>query len=224
MKYRVLTPNEMEAYKIGYKVGARELFITEQEWESEEEHQIYRKGYLAGCKDRQRKNLKPELLAQCQQCQQCQNRYSQYSYDSVTDTVIDIEKKDNRDNKGGVGEKEEKKGNKPTLEEVIEYAKEQNSFAGVGGFVCTPEQAEEFWSYYESQGWRIGNDSNTPIRDWKPKLRQWCVKAKQASAIKTAKLSKQPTILNLSARERQDLINKQKTEMLLKQLKEGEIK
>lgn len=67
----------------------------------------------------------------------------------------------------------------PTLEEVLEYAREQNNFAGCGGFACTPEQAEEFWSYYESQGWRIGNDSNTPIRDWKPKLRQWNIKAKQ---------------------------------------------
>lgn len=103
----------------------------------------------------------------------------------------------------------------PTLEEVLEYAQQQNNFAGVGGFVCTPEQAEEFWSYYESQGWRIGNDSNTPIKDWQPKLRQWCIKAKQ-----TFKQTQKPaTILHLSARERQDLINKQKTEILLQQLK-----
>lgn len=106
----------------------------------------------------------------------------------------------------------------PTLEEVLEYAREQSSFAGCGGFACTQEQAEEFWSYYESQEWRIGNDTNTPIRDWKPKLRQWCVKAKQESMKQAIKTIKQPTVLNLSARERQDLINKQKTEMLLKQL------
>ena len=115
MKYRVLTPEEMEAYKIGYKVGARELFITGQEWESEEEHRIYRKGYNAGCKDRERKNLKPELLDKCQQCQQCQQCLTCDSQDSqdcvypivtvidtdtVTDTVTD------KENKGGVGGKE----------------------------------------------------------------------------------------------------------------------
>ena len=114
MKYRVLTPEEMEAYKIGYKVGAREMFITDQEWESEEEHRIYRKGYNAGCKDRERKNLKPELLDKCQQCQQCQqcltcdsqdSQDSQgcvYPIDTVIDTVIDTDK----ENKGGVGGKE----------------------------------------------------------------------------------------------------------------------
>lgn len=184
MKYRVLTPEEMEAYKIGYKVGARELFITGQEWDSEEEHRIYRKGYNAGCKDRERKNLKPELLDKCQQCQQCQQCLtcdSQDSQDCVypIDTVIDDNNNTRNSNKGGMGGKEKGGFVPPTLEEVLEYAREQNNFAGCGGFACTPEQAEEFWSYYESQGWRIGNDSNTPIRDWKPKLRQWCIKAKQ---------------------------------------------
>lgn len=64
----------------------------------------------------------------------------------------------------------------PTLEQVLEYARQQNSIAGVGGFACSDTDAEEFWSYYEAQSWRIGNESDTPIRDWKPKLRQWCVR------------------------------------------------
>ena len=97
----------METYRIGYKVGARELFITEIEWENEQEHQIYRKGYLAGCKDRERKTSTPE---QCQQCQQCQNRDS--------DIVIDIEKKDNS-NKGGMGGKE-KEENKVKVHNMLE--------------------------------------------------------------------------------------------------------
>ena len=136
-----------------------------------------------------------------------------------TDKYIDIYNNTRNSNKGGMGGKEKGGFIPPTLEEVLEYAREQNNFAGCGGFACTPEQAEEFWSYYESQGWRIGNDSNTPIRDWKPKLRQWHIKAKQVSMKQAMKTIKQPTVLNLSARERQDLINKQKTEMLLKQLK-----
>lgn len=108
----------------------------------------------------------------------------------------------------------------PTLDEVLEYARQQNSMAGIGGFVCNDTDAEQFWSYYESQGWRIGNDSNTPIRDWRPKLRQWCVKAKQESIKQAQKTTNKTTVLNLSSRERQDLINKQKTEMLLKKLRE----
>lgn len=54
MKYRELTPNEIEAYEIGYKVGNRQIVITDIEWESENEHKIYRKGYMAGLMDYKR--------------------------------------------------------------------------------------------------------------------------------------------------------------------------
>lgn len=204
----------MEAYKIGYKVGARELFITGQEWDSEEEHRIYRKGYNAGCKDRERKNLKPELLdksQQCQQCQQCLTCDSQDSQDCVypIDTVIDNNNTRNS-NKGGMGGKEKGGFVPPTLEEVLEYAREQNNFAGCGGFACTPEQAEEFWSYYESQGWRIGNDSNTPIRDWKPKLRQWHIKAKQVSMKQATK-----AIPRMSYKEMKEMQNEIEVQKIL---------
>lgn len=64
----------------------------------------------------------------------------------------------------------------PTLEEVLEYAKGQNEMAGLGGFRCSRKTAESFWSNYESNGWVLGNESRTPIRDWKAKLRQWSIK------------------------------------------------
>ena len=67
----------------------------------------------------------------------------------------------------------------PTLDQVLEYARQQNSIAMCGGFACSEQVAEEFWSHYESQDWRISNESNTPIRDWKPKLRQWCLREKK---------------------------------------------
>ena len=51
MKYRELTPQEAEAYEIGYKVGNHKLVITDIEWETETEHNIYRKGYMAGLMD-----------------------------------------------------------------------------------------------------------------------------------------------------------------------------
>lgn len=61
----------------------------------------------------------------------------------------------------------------PTLEQVLDYAKQQNDIAGMGGFACTPELADQFWTYYESQGWIKGNSAKTPISDWKPLLRRW---------------------------------------------------
>lgn len=67
----------------------------------------------------------------------------------------------------------------PTLEQVLEYARQQNSIAMCGGFTCSDQTAEEFWSHYEAQDWHISNESNTPIRDWKPKLRQWCLREKK---------------------------------------------
>ena len=105
MKYRELTPNEIEAYNIGYKVGARQIFITDIEWENDGEHKIYRKGYLAGCKDRHRNNVnnvnnvKTETMSNSKQCQ---NRDS--DNDTYIDTDIVIEEK----NKGGMGGKREK--------------------------------------------------------------------------------------------------------------------
>ena len=54
MKYKVLTPQEIETYKIGYAVGHRDMVITDIEWDSEEEHKIYRKGYMAGLMDYKR--------------------------------------------------------------------------------------------------------------------------------------------------------------------------
>lgn len=69
---------------------------------------------------------------------------------------------------------------KPTLDEVLAFAAQQNQLAGVGGFACTPELAEQFWAHYESIGWRVGNESRTPILNWQTKLRYWAAKDKQA--------------------------------------------
>ena len=55
MKYRELSPNEIEAYNVGYKVGNRQIIITDIEWETENERKIYRKGYMAGLMDYKRK-------------------------------------------------------------------------------------------------------------------------------------------------------------------------
>lgn len=111
MKYRQLTPQELEAYNIGYKVGKRELIITDIEWESENEHKIYRKGYMAGLMDYKRN---------------VSNVSNVSNVDIVTPTTsitpttpigigISIRNGIRNEEKGGVGEKETKALNNQSL-------------------------------------------------------------------------------------------------------------
>jgi len=134
--------------------------------------------------------------------------------DKNQDTDIDIYNINNNtrnSNKGGVGEKEKGVFVPPTLEEVLEYARQQNSFAGVGGFACTDEQATDFFNHYDRQGWLLGNGIH--MANWRSGLMKWAQNKRQPQP------TNRPPILNLTARERQDLINKEKTQALLKQLK-----
>ena len=57
------------------------------------------------------------------------------------------------------GEKQ-KKFQKPTLEEITTYCKERNN-----GVV-----AEKFFDFYESKGWKVGNQ---PMKDWRAAVRTW---------------------------------------------------
>ena len=100
MKYRQLTPNEIEAYNIGYKVGNRQIVITDIEWESENEHKIYRKGYMAGLMDYKRNVSKVSSVS---------NVEIETSTTSITPTTpIGISIRNSIENKeiGGMGEKE----------------------------------------------------------------------------------------------------------------------
>ena len=180
MKYRELTPSEIEAYNIGYKVGSRQIVIADVEWESEAEHKIYRKGYLAGCQDRKRHNVDVREMStmstmskpkQNKQCQQCQN------LDSDIDIACDIAcEKGNSILVSGI---RASKFTPPTLQEVIDYAAEQTQWRGVGGFRCPRSVAEEFWAHYDSQGWKKSNDSATPVTNWQSALRLWAKKQPQ---------------------------------------------
>lgn len=102
------------------------------------------------------------------------------SVDTITDTTIvservSVNKTNSRNNSCNLSttRTRAKEFTPPTLEQVLDYAKQQNDIAGVGGFTCTPELADQFWTYYESQGWIKGNSAKTPISDWKPLLRRW---------------------------------------------------
>lgn len=61
----------------------------------------------------------------------------------------------------------------PTENEVLEYARQQNEMAGMGGFAVTEQQAQDFYDHYSGVGWCLTNDAQTPIRDWRPLLRKW---------------------------------------------------
>lgn len=74
-----------------------------------------------------------------------------------------------REDKGSIGEREGTEGGaarsskrfeKPTLEELIAYCNER------GGKV-NPQQ---FFDFYESKGWRVGNQ---PMKDWRACVRTW---------------------------------------------------
>lgn len=114
MKYRELTPNEIEAYNIGYKNGSRQAIIKVLEYETPEEKMFYRQGYNAGCQDRKRHNVKT-----CEIGSNVSNVSNVKSYDSgvscescdstiannntITNTIVD-----SKESIGGVGEKREK--------------------------------------------------------------------------------------------------------------------
>lgn len=55
---------------------------------------------------------------------------------------------------------------KPTLEEVEAYCKERNNNVN----------AEHFINFYESKGWKVGNQ---PMKDWKACVRTWEQKEKK---------------------------------------------
>lgn len=55
---------------------------------------------------------------------------------------------------------------KPTAAEVAAYITEK-------GY---PVDAEEFISFYDSNGWKVGKN---PMKDWKAAVRTWAIKRKQ---------------------------------------------
>lgn len=97
---------------------------------------------------------------------------SQFLYKQETETETKTE------------EKEEKKEESirgaftpPTLEEVLTYAKDMNSIAGAGGFMCSRQTATDFFNHYDRQGWILGNGNH--MTKWKPALKVWASKQVQ---------------------------------------------
>lgn len=72
----------------------------------------------------------------------------------------------------------------PTLDEVLSYAKSKNEQAGAGGYKISQEDAEKFFTTYAKSGWKIHNQFETPIRDWKVALRGWARECEKKVANK----------------------------------------
>ena len=54
---------------------------------------------------------------------------------------------------------------KPTVEEINTYCRENNKSV----------DAERFWNFYESKGWKVGK---SPMKDWRAAVRNWCKDSK----------------------------------------------
>lgn len=106
MKYRELLPNEIEAYNVGYKVGNRQIVITDIEWETENEHKIYRKGYMAGLMDYKRKVSNVDNVSKVSSVSNVEIATPTTSITSTTPIGISISNSIGNEEIGGVGERE----------------------------------------------------------------------------------------------------------------------
>lgn len=101
--------------------------------------------------------------------------------DTDTDTVVDTDTRTTRREEYIYNNSNSRNNNNnlsttrvnPTLDEILDYARQQNDLAGIGGFKCSPDTAHDFYDYYSGIGWCLPNDAKTPILDWKPFLRKW---------------------------------------------------
>lgn len=73
--------------------------------------------------------------------------------------------------------KKRKRFEKPTLSQITQYCLERNNNVN----------AEQFYDYYESNGWKVGKNS---MKDWKAAVRTW----EKNNYNKTAKSNKQNAI------------------------------
>ena len=169
MKYHTLSPSELETYNIGYMVGNRKMVITDVEWESEQEHRIYRKGYMAGLMDYKR-NVSNVSNVHSQD--KVSNVDFQTPITSTTPTTPignSISNSNRNMDKELIKELEKEELAKikktsrfvpPTIEQVKEYCAERKNSV----------DAERFVSYYDSNGWKVGKN---PMKDWKAAVRTW---------------------------------------------------
>lgn len=129
-------------------------------------------------------------------------------YGIDTEREREREEKSEEEKKGGMGGKQKKGFVPPTLEEVLEYARQQNGFAGVGGFACTDEQATDFFNQYDRQGWLLGNGIH--MANWRSGLMKWA----QNKQPLTNEFGQR--VIKMTAKELKEMENRAKLEKMLK--------
>ena len=169
MKYHTLSPSELETYNIGYMVGNRKMVITDVEWESEQEHRIYRKGYMAGLMDYKRNvsnvsnvhsqdkvsnvDFQTPITSTTPIGNSISNSNKEIDNDKEEDLITKLEKEE-------LAKTKTKRFTPPTLEEVKAYCLERRN--GI--------DPQRFISSYQSKGWMVGK---SPMKDWKAAVRTW---------------------------------------------------
>jgi len=98
----------------------------------------------------------------------------------------DSKKKKNSDSKSD-SKKESSGFTKPTPDELIDY------FNGKGS---NRDEAERFWNYYESNGWKVGRN---PMKNWKAAVANWLKNSKPANTMPAAPTN-QETLSQVSMR------------------------
>ena len=150
-----------------------------------------------------KETIKPELDLQYQAfIESCKaksrgvrNRWGKISITNVKDKNkisirygIDTEREREREEESKRESEEEKIGGvggkeirgvfiPPTLEEVLEYAKQQHESKLMGGFYCTKDTATNFYLHYAKQNWILGNGNH--MGNWKIALKGWARKEEQ---------------------------------------------
>lgn len=89
----------------------------------------------------------------------------------------------NNENNVNKVKRETKRFTKPTLNEVADFILENSFFI----------DAEKFFNYYESNGWKVGRNS---MKDWKATVKNWNSKEKEKSSGKKENESKTPVNRN----------------------------
>lgn len=77
-------------------------------------------------------------------------------------------------NNNNIYNKPEKRFKKPTIDEIKTYCLERKNTIN----------AEQFFDFYESKGWKIGN---SPMKDWKASVRTWEKKERERRTWQAAR-------------------------------------
>lgn len=156
-----LTKEQMESVCGNLSAGILKFFQLDTEGkyfnEQIEQSMIERENFIKRQKEKINKRWKKDTT----------------EYTAVNTTVIPLEDEDEDEKEKEDVKENNKKGNKvvrkkgkvfvkPTKQEVLEFAKEENLRTDI---------VDKWINYYESNGWKVGQNT---MKNWKASYRNWC--------------------------------------------------